>query len=446
MIPGPTGRRLRDHTYEYERDRLGFLTRCHEEFGDVFRFSPMTVVVGHPDTVHDLFLRTNVDFRTEGSLFSGDRTPAAAQTRETDVNMLARRKGWRGVNKSAAAAHGARFLGHLDSAVRDSGGRAVEVLAMMKEFFGLAVADYCLGGHGDDVTDVAEAVDVSAKTSVRLMASSLSLPRWLPLPVVSRVRKAERRALALLGDVVAARLAEPVAAEPRDLLDVLHAHLGTPTGAGRHGAHGGAALDAVAIARLVDVVMRASHGVPGATTAWALRELALRPRHLERVRAERDAVRAAARGDHVTPADLPFTAAFVNELLRAYPPTWLMGRWVHRDTTLAGYDLRRGQQVMASAYHVHRDPRWWHDPGEFRPERWLEERPYEGRAYFPFGAGPRVCFGNQLGLAQLTLAIAWLADRYDVEVLNAAEASPAARELLVPLGLKARFLPRARAG
>ncbi|GGO73032.1 cytochrome P450 [Nonomuraea cavernae] len=430
QIPGPTGRRLLDTTYEYERDRLGFITRCQREFGDVFRFSPTTVVVSHPDVIHDLFLRTNTDFRTEGSLFSGDRTPWEEQAQETESNMLARRKGWRGVSRSAAGAHGARFLDHLDTLVRGSGGRAVEVFPMMKAFSGFAVADYCLGGHGDDVTGIADAIDAGASASVRLMASSLSLPRWLPLPSVLRAKRTKRRAMARLERHVAGRSPGLAGAEPRDLLDVLLA--------GR-----GAALDRAAVVRLMDVVLRASHGVPGATLAWAVRQFALRPEHLERVRTEGEVVRAARHGESVAVSEFPYTAAFLNELLRAFPPTWLMGRWVQRDTGLAGFRLRRGEQVMFSAHHVHRDPRWWDDPHEFRPERWLErDRPYVGRAYFPFGAGPRICFGNQLGLVQLTLTIAWLAAAYDIEAINVTEALPAPEALFVPSGLEARFRPR----
>ncbi|MEO3798537.1 cytochrome P450 [Nonomuraea sp. B1E8] len=427
QIPGPSGCQLLDATYEYERDRLGFITRCRREFGDVFRFSRETVVVSHPEVIHDLFTRTNTDFRTEGSLFSGDRYPWEAQA---GSNMLARRKGWRGANKSAAAAHGARFLEQLDRLVRRSSDQAVEIFPLMREFSGLAVADYCLGGHGDGVTEVADAVDASATMSVRLMDSSLSLPSWLPLPSVRRIKRTSRRAMALLERHVADRRTVPAGAEARDLLDVLLT--------GRE-----ADLDRTSVVRLIDVVLRASHGVPGATLAWAIRQFALQPAHLDRVRAEGATVRAARHGDPVTVTDLPYTAAFLSELLRAFPPTWLMGRWVQRDTELAGFRLRRGEQVMFSAFHVHRDPRWWDDPHEFRPERWLDrDRPYVGRAYFPFGAGPRICFGNQLGLVQLTLAIAWLADTYDIEAVNVTEKLPNPKALLVPDGLRARFTPR----
>ncbi|MEV5889088.1 cytochrome P450 [Nonomuraea fuscirosea] len=102
--------------------------------------------------------------------------------------------------------------------------------------------------------------------------------------------------------------------------------------------------------------------------------------------------------------------AVIKEVLRMYPPTWLMGRDIVRETRVGEWDLRPGQQVMFCTYLVHRDPRWWTDPEEFLPERWFGgDVPHSRYAYFPFGAGPRICLGNQLGMTQLVLATAWLA-------------------------------------
>ncbi|TDD16613.1 cytochrome P450 [Nonomuraea diastatica] len=427
-MPGSVQRLLADDTYDYECDRLGFIARRQRIVGDVFRFSTSTVVVSHPELIHHVFLRTNTDFRTEGGLFSGIRTTRDGQERITESIMAARRKGWRGVSRSVCATRGADFLDVLDTLIRGFSGRPVEVLPTMKKFFTFALADQCLGGRGENVTSIAEAYDASANANLRLMNSSLSLPSWLPLPIVLQVKKTRRQAMSLLERHVAARLALPVDRPALDLLDVLVAC---------HGPF----LDTAVVVRLLDVVLRASQ--PGAAVAWAVRQLALRPDHLEKVRAEGIVVREVRRGRSFEASDLPYTTAYLNELLRVYPPTWLMGRWVHRDTTLSGFDLHRGEQVMFSAYHLHRDPRWWDNPDEFRPERWLgQDRPYAGRAYIPFGAGPRHCFGNQLSITHLTLAIAWLADAYDIEVLNSAAAREVPGALLTPRGLKARFRPR----
>jgi cytochrome P450 len=57
---------------------------------------------------------------------------------------------------------------------------------------------------------------------------------------------------------------------------------------------------------------------------------------------------------------------------------------------------------------VHRDPRWFSEPDEFRPERWDKDlaRRLPRGAYFPFGDGPRVCIGNHFAMLEATLLLA----------------------------------------
>jgi Cytochrome P450 len=58
-----------------------------------------------------------------------------------------------------------------------------------------------------------------------------------------------------------------------------------------------------------------------------------------------------------------------------------------------------------SIYSLHRNPLFWSDPDDFRPERWLEGKSNESTgdlgtrtpgAYIPFAAGPRNCIGQAL--------------------------------------------------
>ena len=54
----------------------------------------------------------------------------------------------------------------------------------------------------------------------------------------------------------------------------------------------------------------------------------------------------------------------------------------------------------------------------FEPERFL---PTNGRerprfAYIPFGAGPRICIGMQMALAESVILLAALAQRYDLDL------------------------------
>lgn len=415
--PGPQGRWLVGNSYDYERDRVGFLRRCQLEYGDVFAFSDTTVVVQDLDLIHELFTRTNAEFRTERPLL--DDTVAADRLADSvPAWMTGRRRGWRTMTKDAVTGHATRLIGHLDRVLAETAAREVDVLTVMKRFSGCAIAEVCLGPRS---ADVADAVEDAANAAVAVMTSAVTVPRWLPTRRVRHVHGTSRRLTEVLAEHVARRRAG-TPAEPFDLLDTL-----LTAGEQR--------LPDQNVIEILDVVLRASYGVPGAALTWAVRAFALDPELLSAVRAE-----AAGCASAAATSDLPFTEALVKELLRAYPPTWLMGRIVHRPATLGGWDFRPGDHIMFSPYLAHRDPRWWHDPNRLNPRRWLAATPPHTRhAYFPFGAGPRICLGNQLGMVQLVLATARLAACYDIQVTNAAVAPIEAGALLLPRGLRARF-------
>ena len=62
---------------------------------------------------------------------------------------------------------------------------------------------------------------------------------------------------------------------------------------------------------------------------------------------------------------------------------------------------------------LHRDPRWFDAPEEFRPDRWLDglaDR-LPKNVYFPFGGGPRICIGNHFAVMEAVLVLATLARR-----------------------------------
>ncbi|MEN3614254.1 cytochrome P450 [Plantactinospora sp. ZYX-F-223] len=431
---GPRGRRLVGNRYDYEQDRIAFLQRCQYDYGDVFAFSPRTSVVADPVLVHEILVRTNTDFGIEVALF--DDAPPEATARQTPTAMAGRRKSWPGVNRAAVDAHSHRLVDIFHARLGPMLGREVDVAAVMKSFVIHATTDYCLGGSAEraaadetaDVEEVAEAVAEAAERSTALMSSSLSLPSWLPVPAVRSAKAANRRLADLLYKRIRQRRAERWDTVG-DLLDTMLGGDAEP-------------LDDEAVYRTLSVMLRASHGVPGTTLAWAVLVLAREPGIAARIRVEAEVLAQRAHRA-VTVDDLPYTEAVVKELLRAYIPTWLMGREVRTHTTLGRWSFRPGQQVMMPVYLMHRDPRWWDRPEEFLPDRWLGTRqPHARFAYLPFGAGPRICLGNQLGLLQLVLAVAALVRDYDVTVVDPDTVVMRPEALLVPAGLRARFVRR----
>jgi cytochrome P450 len=115
---------------------------------------------------------------------------------------------------------------------------------------------------------------------------------------------------------------------------------------------------------------------------------------------------------------LPYTNAVYSEALRLYPPVWTVGRTALVDHEIDRMTIPTGSVVLLSAYVVQHDPRWFPEPFAFRPERWLSD---DGRAptfaYFPFGAGPRVCIGQPLALLACVIFIATIAARRRLDLV-----------------------------
>jgi cytochrome P450 len=161
-------------------------------------------------------------------------------------------------------------------------------------------------------------------------------------------------------------------------------------------------------------IFLAGHETTAVTLSWTWWLLAQHPEVEAKLHAELDLV---LNGRTPTLDDLPslrYTDRVITESMRLYPPAWGMARVAVEDTEIAGYKIRKGSGVTVSQWAVHRDPRWFDAPLEFRPERWegdLAKR-LPRFAYFPFGGGPRQCIGNTFALMETALVLATIAQHY----------------------------------
>jgi cytochrome P450 len=95
---------------------------------------------------------------------------------------------------------------------------------------------------------------------------------------------------------------------------------------------------------------------------------------------------------------LVYTKMIWDETLRLYPPAWLLHARKSRaeDKLPSGVFLPTGTRVFQSPWSMHRNPRWFPNPGQFDPDRFLPEAKQARPAfsYFPFGGGGRRCVGE----------------------------------------------------
>lgn len=84
--------------------------------------------------------------------------------------------------------------------------------------------------------------------------------------------------------------------------------------------------------------------------------------------------------------DPTFIKPYVKELRRFYPFTPCLGAKARGDFEWSGVRFRRGELAVLDVYGMLHDERWWDNPRQFRPERFLdgENGPFD---FIPNGGG-----------------------------------------------------------
>ena len=95
--------------------------------------------------------------------------------------------------------------------------------------------------------------------------------------------------------------------------------------------------------------------------------------------------------------------SIIKESLRMYPPAWVIDRTALQDDIIDGYRIPKNITIMQFIYGLHHDEKYWDAPHEFRPDRFIKNPKPD--AYFPFGAGPRLCIGNHFAYLELIITL-----------------------------------------
>mgnify|MGYP003325838023 CR=1 FL=1 len=93
---------------------------------------------------------------------------------------------------------------------------------------------------------------------------------------------------------------------------------------------------------------------------------------------------------------------------------------------LGNYWIAPGTVLLISPWVIHRDVRFFTEPSHFRPERWIEKPEPQRYSYLPFSGGPRTCVGQNFAITESLLAIAYIAQRYRLELIAGEQPQPTA--------------------
>ncbi|KAI8644190.1 cytochrome P450 [Parasitella parasitica] len=106
-------------------------------------------------------------------------------------------------------------------------------------------------------------------------------------------------------------------------------------------------------------------------------------------------------------------------LRRNGPADNLMSRDTQQDIDLNGTIIPKGSKVSVDVVSIHMNPKIWHDPESFIPERFEQGGEYEkheGFTWLPFSNGSRQCLGLNFSLTEQRVVLCMMLKRYEIDI------------------------------
>jgi cytochrome P450 len=403
--PGPPRRATFRLLKQLFTDRLALMGDNADSYGDVVRIAigPKAMyLVNHPDLAKHVLADNAANYHKGIGLQEARRALGdGLLTSDGDTWRKQRRTIQPVFQPKRISRQAAVVASEVDGLVKRLAEHdgPVEILHEMTGLtlgvLGKTLLDAELGGY-ETLGHSFEAVQDQAMFE----AVTLSMvPQWVPLKKQLHFRTAREDLRRIADELVEQRLANPVE-NGEDVLSRLIAS-GSGEGASRE--------------RMRDeliTLLLAGHETTASTLGWAFHLIDEHPEVGERLHAEAAEVLGDRLPEHEDLRRLTFTVAVVEEVMRLYPPVWLLPRIAQADDEIGGYHVPAGSDVVVVPYTLHRHPDFWADAERFDPGRFDAANP-AGRppryAYIPFGAGPRFCIGNSLGVMEAVFVLAMAA-------------------------------------
>ena len=399
------------------RDMLGTLAEWKKQFGDVvhLRIQPShAIVVADPELVRDLLL-THHD-----SLVRWERARNVFGQVHGNSVLVAEGEAWRTKRHALQPSFSPKAVQGFMPTIADTVEKTLahwpardSHWAIESELTSLTM-DVIMrmtfsSGVGSDARIAEEAIRVTSVAVNREFFWPVRWPDWVPW------KREKRRAMADLDGLITrhiqARLSTPRDTWPGDLLTMLlELHEQNPS-----------TWPLKAVRDECMTTFLAGHETTAAALVWWAWCMASNPAAQA---AAREEVRRVLEGRAPAAQALPsmqYLTQTIKESMRLYPVVpLLLGRINTKTVSVGPWQVSAPTMFMLPVQLMHYDERWYPEPEVFRPERFAPDAPELPRgAYMPFGTGPRVCLGQNLAMAEMTVIAAMLLQRFELSVPEA---------------------------
>ncbi|KAK1220219.1 hypothetical protein PQX77_017040 [Marasmius sp. AFHP31] len=173
------------------------------------------------------------------------------------------------------------------------------------------------------------------------------------------------------------------------------------------------------------VLLVAGHETAAHTLCFAFLLLALHQEEQEKL--FQQVTKLLPGGRTPTYEEMPlFTQAMAiyYETLRMYPPVTWIPKVCAEDTVLTATSVdgtrteqvpvHEGTNITVDVVGLHYNPRYWEEPSEFKPSRFIGE--WNKDAFIPFSTGSHACLGRKFFEYEAIAILAMLISKYQIEI------------------------------
>jgi len=407
LPPGPKGSLIMGVMREFNRDTLGFVTRCRD-YGDVVRTRFLYInayFLYNPADIESLLTTNAKSYRKARSLrspFFYRLVGNGLVTSEGDFWRRQRRLAQPAFHRQRISSYGDVMVQYAERAFGNW--KPGERRDLARDMTRLTLEIVVKTLFNSDVSNDADHVGEILSRLVKPFASQATLKWILDNRLPTPGHRSYFRSVSEIDRIVFRIIAERRASgyDEGDLLSMLLQ---------AQDEDGSQMTDA----QLRDEVMTlflAGHETTALALSWSWYLLATHPEAEEKFHAE---LRGVLGGRAPNVSDLPrlkYTEMIAKEAMRLYPPAYAVGREAIEDTEIGGYHVPKHTQLFAFQWVTHRDSRYFDEPDAFKPERWSNGEQVAKYAYFPFGGGPRQCIGNYFAMMEVVLLLATIGQRF----------------------------------
>ena len=412
--PGPLGPDMLKSIRQIRLNPLGFLDRMWRTYGDVVQFpipKPPTYLVNSPTGVRHVLVNNGRNYGKSTiqykalSLVTGEGLLTADTERWQRTRPVIQPAFHQAlledlvpITESVAADFINQWEHIPDGAVIDVD---QYMLAAALDVVGRFLFGANLSGNAHQITD---ATLTALEVVIARARVPITPPKWIPSPANRKLASS----VATLDNSVRRMMSErgSATAEPKNMIDLLSV---ATDQAGR-------TLGPREVRDEIVTFIVAGHETVASALSWAWAILAADPTVQESL--AREAV-AAHRTGGASLEKLPATRAFFEEVLRLYPPAWLITRQARAPDVIDGHVIPAGSLVILSPALLHKHPGIWDQPDAFQADRFQGKFPRE--SFIPFGAGLRQCIGKDFAYVEGVLLLSALVRKFQAKFPDGGE-------------------------